>query len=178
MKVEITRWKTNSKEDKWRKGSIKKCVVEVGYGDDWNCDWTIATIVLPLLKKVKENKHSAPYVDEQDVPEELRPPVGVDRDDPNHPWEDENFFKRWEHILDEIIFAMEEIASDNANEPSPYTKEGEMVFGEIDKTTGVGSITFEGYEETKDSREAYNNYHARIRNGCRLFGVYFQNLWT
>ena len=53
-----------------------------------------------------------------------------------------------------------------------------MVFGEIDKTTGVGSITFEGYEETKDSREAYNNYHARIRNGCRLFGVYFQDLWT
>lgn len=29
MKVEITRWKTNSKEDKWRKGSIKKCVVEL-----------------------------------------------------------------------------------------------------------------------------------------------------
>lgn len=178
MKVEITRWKSNTKEDKHRKGSIKKCKVEIGYGDDWNADFTLAVIAAPLLKKVKENKHSAPYVDEQDVPEELRPPVGTDKDDPNHPWEDENFFKRWEHILDEIIFAMEEIASDNANEPSPYTKEGEMVFGEIDEETGVGSITFEGYEETKDSREAYNNYHARIRNGCRLFGVYFTNLWT
>ena len=159
-------------------GQDQEIEVIVHKYDTYNADWTIATIVLPLLKRLKEKKQGAPYVDEQDVPEELRPPVGVDRDDPNHPWEDENFFKRWEHILDEIIFAMEEIASDNANEPSPYTKEGEMVLGEIDEETGTGSITFEGYEETKDSREAYNNYHARIRNGCRLFGVYFTALWT
>ena len=32
MKVEITHWKSNTKEDKHSKGSIKKCVVEVGYG--------------------------------------------------------------------------------------------------------------------------------------------------
>ena len=34
MKVEITRYKSNTKEDKHRKCSIKNCVVEVGYGDD------------------------------------------------------------------------------------------------------------------------------------------------
>ena len=178
MKVEITRYKSNSKEDKCRAGKIKTCKVEVGHGDDWSADWTIATIAAPLLKKVKENKHGAPYDNEEDVPESLRPLVDADKDDPNHPWEDENFFKRWDYILDEIIFAMEEIASDNANEPSPYTKKGEMVFGEIDEKTGTGVVTFEGYEETEESRKAYTDYRNRIKNGCRLFGVYFTDLWT
>ena len=176
MKVEITRYKSNTKEDKWRKGSIKKCVVEIGYGDHWNADFTLAVIAAPLLKRVKENKQGAPCVDDEDVPEELRSTSCAPKE---NEWDtDENFFKRWDFAMDEMIFAMEEIANGNANEPSPYTKEGEMVFGEIDKTTGVGPISFEGYEETEDSRKAYTDYHDRIRNGCRLFGLHFTNLWT
>ena len=176
MKVEITRWKTSTKEDKHRKGSIKKCVVEIGYGDHWNADFTLAVIAAPLLKRVKENKQGAPCVDDEDVPEELRSTSCAPKE---NEWDtDENFFKRWDFAMDEMIFAMEEIANGNANEPSPYTKEGEMVFGEIDKTTGVGPISFEGYEETEDSRKAYIDYYDRIRNGCRLFGLHFTNLWT
>lgn len=178
MKVEITRWKTNSKYDKWRKGSVKKCVVEVGYGDEWNADWTIATIVLPLLKKLKEKKQGAPFVDEGDVPEHLRPLGSVSKDDPNFPWKDENFFKRWEYALDEMIFAMQEIANDNENEPPYHTKQGEMLFGEIDAVTGFGEITFEGWETTPESVAANKAYHERIRKGCMLFGKYFQSLWS
>lgn len=176
MKVEITRWKTNSKDDKWRKGSVKKCVVEVGYGDEWSADWTIATIVLPLLKKLKEKKQGAPYVDDEDVPEELRSTSCAPKE---HEWDtDENFFKRWEYALDEMIFAMQEIANDNENEPTYHTKQGEMLFGEIDAVTGFGEITFEGWETTPESVAANKAYHERIRKGCMLFGKYFTSLWS
>lgn len=176
MKVEITRWKTNSKDDKWRKGSVKKCVVEVGYGDEWNADWTIATIVLPLLQKLKEKKQGAPCVDDEDVPEELRSSSCAPKE---HEWDtDENFFKRWDYALDEMIFAMEEIANDNENEPPYYTKQGETVFGEIDPATGVGEITFEGWETTPESVAANKSYHERIRKGCILFGKHFNALWS
>lgn len=176
MKVEITRWKTNTKEDKFRKGSIKKCVVEVGYGDDWSADWTIATIVLPLLQKVKENKQGSPKVEDEDVPEHLRSTVCAPVE---NNWEtDDNWHKRWSYVLDEMIFAMQEIANDGENELKFHTKEGEIVLGDIDPTTGLGELKFEGWESTPDSEAANRAYHERIQNGCRLIGLYLRGLWT
>lgn len=170
MKVEITRYKSGK-----RRGDIKKCNVEVTYGSEWNADWTIATMVLPLLQKVKECKQGAPFTSDEDVPEHLRSTACA----PVEEWEtDDNWFKRWEYILDEIIFAMQEIANGNENEPPFHTKEGEMVMKEINPETGLGDIVFEGWESTPESEEAHRSYHARVQNGCRLFGKYFTALWT
>src|SRR6056300_1762589 len=41
--------------------------------DTWSMDHTLAPIILPMLKQLKETKHGAPYVDPKDVPIELRP---------------------------------------------------------------------------------------------------------
>lgn len=176
MKVEITRWKTNSKEDKYRKGTIRKCSVDIGYGDDWSVDWLIATIAVPLLKKLKETKQGSPFVDDEDVPEELRSSSCPPKE---NEWDtDENFFKRWDYALDEMIFAMQEIANDNENEPPYFTKQGEIVFGEINPDTKTGEITFEGWESTPESVAANKAYHKRIQKGCILFGKYFTSLWS
>lgn len=171
MKVEIKRYRSGK-----QRGGIRKNVVEIDDYDVWGADWLLAEIAHPLLVKLKEKKQGAPLVEDENVPEELRSTSCAPKE---NEWDiDENHFKRWDWVLDEMIFAMQEIANDNANEPSPYTKKGEMVFGEIDEKTGTGTITFEGYEETEGSRKAYTDYHNRIKNGCRLFGVYFQSLWT
>ena len=171
MKVEITRYKSGE-----RKGEIKKCDVQVEYGDDWSADFTIATMVLPLLKKVKESKQGAPLVEDDDVPEHLRSTSAPPKE---NEWDtDANYFKRWDYVLDEILFAMQEIANDNENEPPYHTKVGTMEFGEIDKKTGTGPILFEGWESTPESKAANKAYHDRIQNGCVLFGTYFQSLWT
>ena len=171
MKVEITRYKSGE-----RKGEIKKCDVQVEYADDWNSDWTIATMVLPLLKKVKENKQGAPCVDDEDVSEELRSTSCAPKE---NEWDtDANHFKRWDYVLDEILFAMQEIANDNEKEPPYHTKVGTMEFGEVDKKTKTGPVIFEGWESTPESKAANKAYHDRIQNGCALFGTYFQSLWT
>ena len=176
MKVEITRYKSNTKEDKHRKGSIKKCVVEVGYGDDWNADFTLAVIAAPLLKKVKENKQGAPCVDDADVPEELRSTSCAPKE---NEWDtDANHFKRWDYVLDEMLFAMQEIANGNENEPPYHTKAGTMEFGDVDKKTKTGPVIFKGWESTPESKAANKAYHDRVQNGCVLFGTYFRSLWT
>ena len=35
-------------------------------------DHTLAMIIVPMLKQLKETKHGAPFVDDEDVPEELK----------------------------------------------------------------------------------------------------------
>lgn len=53
-----------------RKRTVKVVVHDY---DVWGMDNTIALIVLPLLKRLKEKKQGSPHVDDEDVPERLRP---------------------------------------------------------------------------------------------------------
>lgn len=171
MKVEIKRYKSGE-----RSGDIRKNVVEIDGPDCWSLDWTLAQIIAPAIKKLKEAKHGAPSVLDGDVPAELRCSSDVDKGDPNWPWKDENYFKRWDYVLDEMIFAMEEIANNKENEPEMFRKVGEMVFGETD-ANGLGTLTT-GLEIIPEMQDVNKAYHERIQNGCRLFGLHFQNLWS
>lgn len=73
--------------------------------DTWSMDYTLAKIVLPMLKQLKETKHGSPDVGDEDVPEELRstsaPPKEKD-------WDiDDNWHKRWDWAMDEMIYAFD-----------------------------------------------------------------------
>ena len=89
----------------------RKIQVRIDNYDTWSMDHTLAHIVTPMLKQLKEKTHGAPYTDDEDVPEHLRksaaPPTENDWDT------DENFFKRWEWIIDEMIFAFESKLNDD-----------------------------------------------------------------
>ena len=61
---------------------------------------------------------------------------------------DPHWFDRWNYVLNEMIFAMSAIRDDNEHE------------------------LFSDYRS-----QAYQDYLARVQNGCVLFGKYFQNLW-
>ena len=171
MKVEIKRYRSGK-----QRGTLRKSDIEIDDYDVWNCDYTLAQIIHPLLVKLKEEKQGAPRVADEDVPEELRSTSCAPKE---NEWDtDDNWFKRFDWVLDEIIFAMQEIANDNENEPPYHTKTGTMEFGEIDKSTGTGPITFVGWESTPESEAANKAYHDRVQNGCRLFGLHFQNMWS
>ena len=164
MKVEITRYKSGE-----HKGEIKKCDVQVEYADDWSADWTIATMVLPLLKKVKENKQGAPLVEDEDVPEHLRSTSAPPKE---NEWDtDANYFKRWDYVLDEMLFAVQEIANHYENEPEVFVWPEENEHLPLMEQMRL-SIKIPGAEE------AFKAYHARVQNGCVLFGTYFTALWT
>ena len=141
----------------------QKIKVKIDRYDTWSMDHTLAPIILPMLKQLKETKHGAPNVDSSDVPEELR------MNDVNSKayWTDgttdENFFKRWDWIMDEMIWAFEQKTIDWE----------EQYYGEWieDETKNFGGYFINSDDE---GRKAHQD---RMSNGFRLFGKYFENLW-
>lgn len=133
--------------------------------DSWNADHTIALIAAPLLQQLKRDKHGSGMVDDEDVPEELRSTSAPPKE---NEWDtDDNLHKRWDWVLDEMIWALTEHANGNGN--SKFYDHSE-VDEEADLMVQVAQI--------KCDREGLEAYEARKQRGFELFGKYFQNLWS
>jgi hypothetical protein len=141
-------------------------------------DNTLAYIILPMLKQLKKDKHGSPFVDDEDVPEELKstsaPPKQSEYDT------DANHFKRWDWVMDEMIFAFECELDDSWEE--------KFRSGNHDMKTVACAWDDNGkatmYEWVKGPDDTYEcDYDGmkvvqdRITNGFRLFGKYYQGLW-
>lgn len=147
--------------------------VKIDRWDTWSMDHTLALITLPMLKQLKEGKQGGPFVDDEDVPEDLRstaaPPKKNDYDI------DDNHFNRWDYVLDEMIWAFEQEVSDD--EPDFWITEPKgMYFEPCADNPRLSEMKYD--QEGELDREAYEAYYARIKNGFRLFGKYYQGLWT
>ena len=148
--------------------------VRIDNHDTWSMDHTLGYIVLPMLKQLKKTMHGSPQVEDNDVPEELRstaaPPKENDYDT------DDNHFKRWDWVIDEMIFAFETKSGDLQDWSDQFHT------GNIDmklkKLEDGNSQMVRGPEDTSHfDAEGYDKYQARISNGFRLFGKYFESLW-
>ena len=132
----------------WYDRQKQKVKIRIDRQDTWSMDHTLAPIILPMLKQLKQTKHGAPMVDPKDVPEELWPP----KEQISAMYQgqtDDNHFKRWDWVLDEMIYAFD----CKANKDDVY-----MRFDIKDK-------------------DAMNAEQERISNGFRLFGKYYESLW-
>ena len=136
--------------------------------DTWSADFTIATIALPLLRQLKTTKQGAPNVDDEDVPEELRSTSAPAKE---NEWDtDEFWFLRWDYVLDEMMFALGEIASHRAGENVFYKYPDDFIDSK--------DMSIEAYMDAVQFDEVgYNKYHDRVQKGCRLFGKYLTALW-
>lgn len=158
MKVNIGRY---PKGDKERKISVK-----IDKWDTWSTDHTLALIIVPLLQKMKDDKQGTPHVDDADVPEHLRSTAVPAKE---HDWDtDDNWHLRWDYVLDEMLWAMQQIASDKNSEDQFYDS------SEVDESKGV----MEQVAAMKVDWDGLNAYNERMQKGCELFGKYFQALWS
>ena len=152
--------------------------VKIDRYDTWSMDHTLADIVLPMLKQLKDSKHGAPYVDDLDVPEELRSTSAPAK---ANEWDtDDNWFRRWDWVLAEMIFAFECKVDDSWQEA--------FSSGEFDHKTVAcawdanGKATMYKWENGPNHTytcdyEGMKVVEDRIQNGFRLFGRYYQALW-
>ena len=133
--------------DKFGYEPKQKIKVHIDRWDTWSMDHTLAPIILPMLIQLKAEKHGAPDVDYEDVPKELRPSkkeiAAYNKDGTT----DENFFVRWDWVMDEMIYAFD----CKANKDDVYMR--------------------------IDDRAEIQKEQDRISNGFRLFGTYYENLW-
>ena len=139
--------------------------VKIDRWDTWSMDYSLSFIVVPMLKQLKETKHGAPFVDDEDVPEELKstsaPPKENDYDT------DENHFKRWDWALNEMIWAFEQNL-DNNNEEKFFDH---AEWDEKEKDFG------KNLHKIKIDQPGLKAHQDRKANGFRLFGKYYQGLW-
>jgi hypothetical protein len=156
--------------------------VKIDRWDTWSMDNTLSHIVLPMLKQLKETKHGSPYVDDDDVPEELRSTSAPPR---KNEWDtDDNHFKRWDYVLDEMIFAFEHKVSDDWQD-NFRSGEIDMIWTPVDadgKEVPKGEHKF--YTMKDGPKHTYvcdydgiKAIEDRMQNGFRLFGKYYQGLW-
>jgi hypothetical protein len=153
----------------------RKIKVKIDKWDTWSMYHTLAYIILPMLKQLKETKHGAPHVDDEDVPEHLRSTSAAPRE--NEYDVDSNHFARWDWVLDEMIFAFDCQVGDNKEwEDQFYTGVSDY---NLVKVEGTNYSRFEhGPNHTRKwDKEGFTKFHSRIQNGYRLFGKYYENLW-
>ena len=130
----------------WNQRKVK---IKIHRYDTWSMDHTLAMIIVPMLKQLKETKQGAPLVDDEDVPDELKSTNALPGKDSDV---DSNHFKRWDWILDEMIWAYKQDAMDDDWEEQYYTE--------------------------KVDREVIDKHYKRMQNGHRLFGKYYNALWS
>lgn len=149
-------------------GSEQKIEVHIDEWDTWSMDDTLAPIILPMLKQLKEAKHGAPYVDPEDCPDELTP-------EPNEGHDvDSTHFERWDWAIDQMIFAFDSKVNDDWED---RFQSGEFDLEWKRRDDGMSEM-IEGPNHTfKIDMDARNAYANRIQKGFELFGKYFQNLW-
>jgi len=143
MKVSVGRYpKDHNKK--------RKVEVRIDKYDVWSLDHTLALIIAPALKVMRENLLGSPFIDDEDVPEELRRGEYFSQYqyDIGPYWHN-----RWEYVLDEMIFAFENHA--NIDWEEQFYPDN----GPADKV---------GLEA----------HMARMANGRRLFAKYYDGLWT
>jgi len=164
----------------------RKIKVHVDRWDTWNANETLAHVILPVLKKLQEDKQGAPYVDSKDVPKGLRPKKLTKKQKENGEVDDKHF-ERWDWVLSEMIFAFECMADDSW-EDQFFTGESDIVWTNVDIKGNEVDDDFDGMiyyrmdrgpNDTRHfDKEGYDKYSKRIDEGLRLFGKYYRGLWT
>jgi len=162
---DVLQWIYNHSINLYLDRKERKIKVRIDRYDTWGMDNTLSHIIVPMLKQLKETKHGAPAVEFKDVPEELMPPdaEAVKKLYMENGETDENFFKRWEWVLDEMIWAFEQKTIDW--EDQYY---GDWVEDKSEPLSGHNVGT--DWDGLKAHQE-------RMSNGFRLFGKYYENLW-
>lgn len=145
----------------------RKIKVKIDYYDVWGADHTLALIILPTLKKLKEVKHGSPFVDTEDVPENLRP---TDVPDETNGYTDNTVHERWEWVLSEMIWAFEQLVDED--------NDGQFFdHSEADGMEDQGIPGTEAWKKIKIDHDGLKAHNERIKRGTILFGKYYRGLW-
>ena len=139
----------------------RRVQVKIHKYDTCSMDSTLAPIILPMLKQLRDTKHGAPLVDDKDVPDNLKSTNAPIKE--NECDTDANYFKRWDYVLDEMIWAFEQKNRDHWQDD---------YYGDYNEDPDGTSGRFEWIDHK--GQEAHQD---RMTNAFQLFGKYYESLW-
>jgi hypothetical protein len=156
------------------KRSDQKIKVRIDRYDIWSMDHTIAHIIHPMLVQLKADKYGGPWVDDEDVPEELRSTSAPPKE---NGWDiDDNHFKRWDYVLERMTWSFEQIIRKD-RETQFYSGNHDLIFVD-DEETNMKRMEFGSNNTFKVDMEAQKLYEHEIQKGLNLFAKYYFSLWS
>ena len=178
MKVNIKNWP--------KKGYRRKINIQIDPWDSWNLDNTLAQIIYPCLVQLKATKHGVPGDLVNDVGgEDYAQQGSFDFYKETHDDAWKIGAKRWDEILDKMIWSFEQVAKGDYDEKYHHGR-GEYDWVKTDKTfpnpiTGKVEATYQMVDKNPDEHwydhVCHTLHEERIQEGLDLFGKYFRNLW-
>jgi len=157
---------------RFKRKIFKRVYVKIDRWDAWNADDTLCYIIAPLLKELKNQKQSAAFVDDEDAPEHLHSNLTKEQKE-NHDIDD-NWFARWNWVLDEMIWCFENLQTDW--EEKYYSGKSDVYFEKLDN--GYSTMKHGPNHTFKVDDEGIKKERERMDNALRLFGKYYFNLWS
>ena len=166
----------------WIESKKKRTIkVHIDRWDTWSMDHTLAHIILPMLKQLKDRKHGSQMVDMEDVPEHMRTTSTEEYDqqltfdfyqeDSDHKYD---MHARWDWVMDEMIFAFESKLDDSWQDQFE-TGDSDLQWKKLED--GMSQM-IHGPNHTKVyDWVGRQKYQERISDGFRLFGKYYEGLW-
>jgi len=146
----------------------RRMYVKIDNYDVWGMDHTLALVIHPMLQKLKTQKHGYGWIDNKDVPKELRSTAPGARKGIKNSYDWDNYAEaRYSWMLDELIWTFAQLADDETGESEFY-----------DHTESSKEKDFmKSMTKLKVDRAGLEAHNKRIENGLRLFGKYFRTLW-
>lgn len=163
----------------WISSNSKRTIkIRIDPYDTWGMDHTLAMIVLPMLKQLRDTKHGSPFTDLEDVPSCFHPnpnapEVTEGKSLANDP--DDTIHARWSWILNEMIYAFECEADEENWEDQFESGEHDIIWEKNE--SGLYSAKNGPNHTWKVNKEAREEAWKRRKNGLRLFGKYYHGLW-
>ena len=139
----------------------RKMNIKIDKWDSWNADHTLALIIHPVLVQLHKTTHG-------------------------YPGEKGMTAKKWNVILEKMIFAFNELKKDDWMDRF-YSGKSDVLEYCIDKNhkkvakddpTCIGSTMKKGPNDTtKFDKKGCATQYKKIVEGTMLFGKYYQHLW-
>jgi hypothetical protein len=163
----------NMSINSWRKHFDRNAFVKIDNHDIWDAQITLGHVILPTLKMLKNANNGAPFVEDEDVPMELK----SSNFKLENEWDtDEAWFYRWNYVINEMIFAFENIVDESWGDQFHIGKV-DVKFEPCNDGTDCSERVKGPNDTYKFDKEGYKKYNERINKGLLMFGKYYRNLW-
>jgi hypothetical protein len=157
-----------------RKQDVK---VKIHDYDTWGMDHTLAIIILPMLKQLKATKHGSAYLPVFDqTSNSAQGCFDFYEEGDNAAWEEGA--KQWDEIMDKMIWSFEQIQPGFGWEAQYCEVPCELDLDDYPEDEEKTSIPVRWKVEGKYDWDGMKKHQARITEGFKLFGEYYQNLWN
>jgi hypothetical protein len=177
MKVHIKNWP--------KKGNRRKINVQIDKFDTWSLDHTLAKVIYPALLQLKAEKHGVPGDFVEVGGEDYSDQKSFDFYKESHEEAWKEGAKRWDEILDKMIWAFHQLSTDDYSAQYHHGN-ADYDWIKTDKTypnpvTGKIEPTYQMVDKNPDEHwydhVGHQLHEARIQEGLELFGKYYRNLW-